>query len=166
MNRWPELCVRDMAADEAMQLWQLFHDTIHSVNSVHYTATQLNAWAPPTPDVAAWTARMASVQPFVATMDGTIVGFSDLQPDGLIDFLYVHHAWQGQGVASALLAEVERRAEIAALGQLHSFVSRTAEPVFLKHGFVVDYRQQVEVRGVRLPNCHMVKQREQIAPIS
>jgi putative acetyltransferase len=41
------------------------------------------------------------------------VGFTDLQPDGCLDMMYVHPAHQGVGVATALLNKVE-----AAAGEL------------------------------------------------
>lgn len=147
-----------------MQLWQLFHDTIHTVSGAHYSPEQQLAWAPHNPDESAWQTRMTATRPFVVVAEeagkGQIVGFSDLQDDGLVDFLFVHHRWQGQGVAGLLLREVERRAAQAGMPQLHSFVSLTAEPVFRHFGFVVDYRQRLQVRGVELPNCHMIKLRQ------
>lgn len=42
--------------------------------------------------------------------------------------------------------------------QLFADVSLTAEPFFRKSGFVVEARQQVEVRGVVLANARMCKE--------
>ncbi|MEM7002383.1 MAG: GNAT family N-acetyltransferase [Pseudomonadota bacterium] len=156
--------IRDAQPEETMQLWQLFHDTIHNVSGAHYSPEQQLAWAPHSPDESAWRARMTATRPFVAVAEKAgkahIVGFSDLQDDGLVDFLFVHHRWQGRGVASLLLREVELRAKEARMPRLHSFVSLTAEPVFRHFGFTLDYRQRLQVRGVELPNCHMIKLRQ------
>ena len=98
---------------------------------------------------------MRRISPFVALDDHTIVGYSDLQPDGLIDHLFVHKDWQGRGVARALMAEGFRRAEERGLTELHAFVSITARPMFERYGFRIERENQVEVNDVVLTNYIM-----------
>ncbi|MHB1949598.1 MAG: GNAT family N-acetyltransferase [Gammaproteobacteria bacterium] len=43
----------------------------------------------------------------VAVMDDKIVGFAELEDNGHIDCFYCHHEYQGCGVGSALMREIE-----------------------------------------------------------
>jgi putative acetyltransferase len=38
--------VRKFKSGEELELWQLFHDTIHQVNKADYTTEQIMAWPP------------------------------------------------------------------------------------------------------------------------
>ena len=151
--------IRDMRAGEEEQLWRLFHGTVRSVNLAHYTEQQVAAWSPDNRDMRQWRLRMAEIAPFVALprdrARDQIVGYSDLQSDGLIDHLFVHKDWQGRGVARALMDEVIRRAKILGLEQLHAFVSITARPLFERYGFVVERKNHVDMNGTVLTNLVM-----------
>ena len=144
--------VRHSKPDEYPELWQLFHDTVHHVNQRDYSPQQLAAWAPGEVDQSRWALRMESIDPFVVINDDQIVGFSDIQPHGLVDMFYVHHAWQRKGVGSRLFAEIHRKAEQMKLHELHSHVSITARPFFEAHGFQVVTSQLVTINGVKLNN--------------
>ena len=95
------------------------------------------------------------IQPFVAELDGVIVGYSDVQSSGLVDHFFCHHAYQGQGVGRALMAHVFKQAKEKGLTRLYSEVSITARPFFEHMGFSVLKEQQVEVRGAILTNYVM-----------
>ena len=149
--------LRDMRSDEVPELWRLFHDTIHSVNARDYDAEQRAAWSPAEPDMKSWQARMADVAPFVAVADGQIVGFSDLQADGLVDFMFVHHQWQGKGVAGFLMDEVDRRAAAMGLTRMYSHVSHTAKGFFERRGWRAVRENHFEMNGVAMSNWDMEK---------
>ena len=146
-----------MFAGEETVLWALFHATIHSVNAKHYSPQQLAAWSPDDRDMTQWTKRMQSVAPFVVVAADEIVGFSDLQTDGLVDFMFVHKAWQGCGVATLLMSEIEKRAADLDLSNLYAHVSVTARPFFESQGFEVKQKQAVVANGVSLSNFHMIR---------
>ncbi len=147
--------LRPMQSGEEDALWRLFHATIDQVNARDYDQAQLAAWSPEGRDMEAWRQRMQAVAPFVVVVDEQIVGFSDLQEDGLVDFLFVHHAWQGKGVAGQLMDEVERRAAERQLDRLYAHVSLTAQPFFARRGFRLVERKQVQVNEVTLENALM-----------
>lgn len=69
-----------------------------------------------------------------------------LQPSGYIDPIFVAGAYAGRGVVNALMAHIHQRADNRGITQLFADVSLTAEPFFSKNGFVVEAREQVEVR--------------------
>ncbi|MEW4562890.1 GNAT family N-acetyltransferase [Bremerella sp. JC770] len=149
--------VRPAGSQEYAALWQLFHDTVHHVNRSDYSPRQLAAWAPDEVDLSKWSQRMEAIQPFVVTIDETIVGFADVQPDGLIDMFFVHHAWQRRGIGSWLFREIHHRAESIQLHELHSHVSITACPFFQSQGFEIVTPQEVTINGVVLNNFLMRK---------
>ncbi|MFT7652650.1 MAG: putative acetyltransferase [Limisphaerales bacterium] len=153
----PSLRLRDMFTGEEAALWALFHATIHSVNAKHYSPQQLAAWSPKDRDMAQWAKRMQSVAPFVVVAADEIVGFSDLQADGLVDFMFVHTAWQGRGVATLLMSEIEKRAADLELSNLYAHVSVTARPFFESQGFEVEHEQSVRANGVSLSNFYMIR---------
>ena len=156
-----EIHIRDMRPGEEETLWALFSTTIHRVNARDYSAAQLEAWAPTTrteADVRAWRQRMQNVKPFIASIDGSVAGFSDLQRDGLVDFMFVAADFQGMGVAGCLMREIESRARADGIERLYAHVSETARAFFERSGFRVEASQAPLVRGVRLRNYLMRRQ--------
>ncbi|MDX1561623.1 MAG: GNAT family N-acetyltransferase [Gammaproteobacteria bacterium] len=146
------LRVRDLEAGEEPILWDLFYTTIRTINTRDYTEAQVRAWAPDGFDPALWAKKMDSIAPFVAEAGSEIVGYSDLQPDGLIDHFFVHHRWQRRGVGRALMTEIERRAAERGIGRLYTHASITARPFFEAFGFVVVDEDPLELDGERLTN--------------
>jgi len=100
---------------------------------------------------------MASIQPFIAELDGVIVGYADLQPDGLIDHFFCHHTYQGKGVGRALMNYIFSLADERKIPRLYSHVSITAKPFFERFGFSIESEQTVEIRGEALSNFNMVR---------
>lgn len=141
-------------ADAAATL-TVFREAITGTASAHYTPAQIAAWLGPGIDPAAWHARRSAVDTLVAEADGQVAGFTDLDDRGHIDMLFVA-PWAGrQGVATALLAEVRRRAAERSLTRLTVEASLSARPFFLRHGFAVLAEQQVARGGERLTNFRM-----------
>ena len=83
------ITIRPYVIADAKALWLLFFNTVRTVNSRDYSQKQVEAWAPDNFDFDIWQQRMAGIQPFVAEIDGVIVGYTDLQASGLIDHFFV-----------------------------------------------------------------------------
>ncbi|SBS37455.1 putative N-acetyltransferase YafP [Marinomonas spartinae] len=139
----------------AKALWYLFFSTVRMINIKDYSLAQVTAWAPESFDMTVWENKMASIQPFVAELEGVIVGYADLQPDGLIDHFFCHHAYQGRGVGRALMNYIFSLADERKIPRLYSHVSITAKPFFERFGFSVESKQAVELRGQVLTNYQM-----------
>jgi putative acetyltransferase len=140
------------------QLWQLFHETIHTVNARDYTPEQLQAWSPAEIDERVWRDRIAGMNPYVCVDDaGMILGYAGLLESGHVDHFYVHHRRQRCGVGRLLMETIEADARSRGLGRLTSDVSITARPFFEAHGFSVVAAQQVQRQGVELTNFKMAK---------
>lgn len=101
---------------------------------------------------------IVSKQPLVATDGESILGYSDLQPDGLIDHFYCHYQAQGQGVGRALMNAIHLKASELGISKLYSFVSVTAKPFYLHFGFHVVRENEANIRGVLLQNYLMEKE--------
>ncbi len=157
MNK--KILVRRYQDNDAEFLSKIFYHTIHTINAKDYTKEQLDAWAPwsSVQDYSGWKEKLEKIQPFVALIDGVIVGFAEFEPNGHIDCFYVHHEFQSIGVGSTLMAEVEKEASRSALPRIYAEVSITAKPFFEKQGFKVVKRQTVTIRGAELTNYIMEK---------
>ena len=138
------------------ELVRLFHDTVHLVNIRHYSPEQVNVWAPEDIDYTAWH-RSLSIHYTLVALDGDrVVGFGDIADNGYLDRLYVHHAYQRQGIGSALCDKLEG----AVAGQIiYTHASITAAPFFRKRGYKVMKQQTVVRNGVELVNYVMELQR-------
>lgn len=151
--------IRKATPQDAEAIAWLFYNTIRAINIKDYTPAQTQAWAGAAPEPEKWKARMETKQTFVARHNGLIVGFAEFEANGHVDAVYVHHAHQGQGVASSLLRQVEQEAERLGLARLYTEASITARPFFERRGFVVVTAQDVEYQGQVFRNYKMEKRK-------
>jgi len=153
--------IRDYVEADAKALWDIHFHTIRNINIRDYTQAQVKAWAPDCFDLSIWQQLMQRLSPFVAEIDGVIVGYTDLQSDGLIDHFFCHHQYQGQGVGKALMNHVFEVGKRRGIPRFYSEVSITARPFYEHLGFCVVKAQKVPVRGQVLTNFVMEKYMEQ-----
>lgn len=100
---------------------------------------------------------MQKLDPFVAIVDGEIVGYADVQNSGYIDHFYVAGSHPRRGVGTQLMAVLHEEARRLGLAELTSNVSKTAQPFFARFGFqIIEHRSPV-IRGVTVPNALMRK---------
>jgi len=145
--------IRAYHLGEEHEIWQLFKQTIHHVNSQDYSQKQLDAWAPTTFDKTLWRNKLRELSSFVCVTEEKIVGYSDLQTNGYIDHFFCHHHYQGKGVGTALMTHIHTLAEQQKnITQLSADVSVTAKPFFEIKGFKVVKQQSVPTRGKILTN--------------
>lgn len=147
--------IRAYTSEDARELKTLFFDTVHNVNKRDYSESQIKAWASEEITYESWRVLMEKLTPFVAEIDNKIVGYADLQPDGLIDHFYVGHQYQKRGVAGALMQRIYQQSNQNNLSRIYSHVSITAKPFFEHCGFKVIEEQQVDIRGQVLTNFVM-----------
>ena len=131
------------------------------MNVGDYSVAQVEAWAGPAPATEMWERRItednSTRRMFVATIDDVVVGFAEMEDNGHLDTLYVHHEYQGCGIASRLLDRIEAEARRLGLRRLYTEASITAEPFFRARGFSMVRPQIVEVRGYSFRNFVMDK---------
>jgi GNAT superfamily N-acetyltransferase len=98
---------------------------------------------------------------FVAVEDGVVIGFANLitrqYGDGELDLLYVSANHHRMGAGRALVAVVERRAELEALSQLWADASLLAAPLLESLGYQVVERYVKFMANVAFENTRLVK---------
>lgn len=149
--------IRDYRSEDAEATRAVFLQAVTVTAAVDYSAEQIAAWARPR-SLDDWAAAMERRAGIVAAVDAEIAGFSDVSVDGYVDMLFVSPRFTRRGIATALLAEIERRARDAETPALSADVSVTARPFFEQAGFVVEAEQHPVVDGVELTNFRMTKQ--------
>lgn len=133
------MVIRAYRSSDCPTLAQIYYDTIHTVNAADYTKAQLDAWASGNVDLKAWDDYFLARHSFVAEIDGTIVGFSDMDDTGYLGRLYVHKDYQGMGIGKALCDAAEGAVDVPKY-TLHSSI--TAKPFYEKRGYrTVEMRQ-------------------------
>jgi putative acetyltransferase len=151
--------IRRFQPGEELDLFEIYYSAIHLIARMHYTDEQLNAWAPPNLDRDIWVNRIRGINPFVAEIDGKLVGYADVQASGYIDHFFVSGHYPRKGIGRALMEAIEVEADCLDIVELTSDVSRTAQPFFERFGFVeIELRMPV-IRGVEVPNALMRKSR-------
>ena len=146
------ITIRKYQAGEEQMLWQLFCHTVRNVNTKDYTDEQVAAWAPEQYDAEYWVPRITKINPFVAVLEGEIVGYADVQSNGYIDHFFCHHQHQGKGIGRTLLNHLIETAKSQGIEKLWADASETAKPFFERLGFIVIKAQVPTIRGVELTN--------------
>jgi putative acetyltransferase len=149
--------VRRFAAGDIEAMMNVFRDSVRFVASRDYTPEQVMAWAPDVMDREAWAPRYTNQHTWIAELDRTPVGFAVLEPDGHLDKMYVHSAYQRRGVAAALLERIEIVAREIGLIRLYTEASITGRPFFERLGFNVIAPQTIQYNGQHFINFQMQK---------
>jgi putative acetyltransferase len=133
----------------------IFLAAIRETASRDYTPAQIDAWAQVDRD--GWAVRRLSRPTWIAVIDESAVGFTDLEPDGHLDMMFVRPTHQGVGVATALFNTVEAAARSQGLSWIFTEASITARPFFERRGLSVVSSQLVGERGPQMRIYRMEK---------
>lgn len=136
---------------------EVFNDSVRHVASRHYRPAQIDAWAPTAVNTAQWSERLERKPTFIAEYGSQVAGFSDLEPTGHIDMLFVHSDYQGLGIARRFLNHILLKAREQNISALTTHASITARPFFERSGFRVVQEQDVQLRGQTFRNYRMVR---------
>lgn len=150
------MIIRRAENKDISQIKELFMQTIMSVNLGDYTLDQIRCWASKGDDDNVWKERIAEQYFIVGLSDDIITGFAALKSDGYLNSLFVHKNYQGRGVASLLLHDIENYAIQKNLPMITADVSITAKPFFERKGYKVLREQTVNI-GVEMVNYKMEK---------
>lgn len=148
------MIIRQYQHSDCGEMAVLFYNTVHTVNAKDYTQEQLAVWATGNVDLHQWNRSFLAHNTVVAVEAGHIVGFGDMDESGYLDRLYVHHAQQGKGIATAICDSLEGS---FAGARMTTHASITAKPFFEQRGYRVCNAQWVQRNGVVLQNYVMEK---------
>jgi putative acetyltransferase len=149
--------IRNYKESDAAKLWELFYHTVRNVNIRDYSLAQVEAWAPDEFNPEIWQQKMNLILPFIAEIDGEIVGYTDLQENGLIDHFFCHHQYLGKGIGRSLMEHVFKVGKSRGITRFYSEVSMTARPFYERLGFHIVKEQIIEIRRQKLRNFVMEK---------
>ena len=155
MNACGELAIRLYRPTDLDGAIAVFLGSVRQIAARDYNEAQIDAWARVERD--RWAAKRLGRPTWIAVIGDELVGFTDLEPDGRLDMMYVHAAHQRKGVATALLKNVEAAAAELHLPRIFTAASITARAFFESHRFRVVTPQVVQVRGQSLTNFLMEK---------
>jgi putative acetyltransferase len=149
--------IRRYNRGEESAVWSVYFAATHESNARDYHPDLIERWAPHDQDMAQWADRLAQKNPFVAVAGEEIVGMAEIEPDGFIDYFYVHPRWQGRGVGKALLATLEAEATKLGAKIIWAEVSITAKEFFVSRGFRITEANSHVIVGHPAPNLRMQK---------
>ena len=147
--------VRHYATEDLDAVIEVFQRAVREVACRDYDPVQIAAWS--TVDREEWEPWRLTRPTWVAIHDDKEIGFSDLEPDGHLDMMFVHPDHQGRGVASLLLAQVEAVAGQQGLTRIFTEASITAQPFFAHRGFALDRQDIIDLDGERFVIFRMSK---------
>lgn len=143
---------------DKIELRSLYRNTVLTINRRDYSQEEVEDWASCGDDLSK-IGEMIKTHYFIVAVDqlSQIVGFSSITPQGYLHSMFVHKDFQGRGVATILLKEIERYAASVGITRITSEVSLTARPFFEKRGYVVEVEQKRRANQLCLTNYWMAK---------
>jgi putative acetyltransferase len=149
--------IRRYRAGEEGDLWSVYSAATRESVARDYHPDLIERWAPRKKDMTEWVDRLALKRPFVAVVEKQIVGMAEIDPDGFIDYFYVHPGWQGRGIGTALLGALESEVAKTGVTMIRADVSVTAKSFFLSRGFTIIETRSNVILGHPAPNFAMQK---------
>lgn len=154
----PQYKIHPLKEKDIPEMQNLFRTTVLNINIQHYTKEEVEDWASCGDDPARWKELLSHNQ-YIGAFDENdcLVGFSSMNKEGYLHSMFVHKDWQGKGVATQLLFEIETLAQQFNVTDITSEVSLTARPFFEKKGYKVIKSQKAKANKLKLTNFVMHK---------
>jgi putative acetyltransferase len=153
------ITIRHFKDSDAPALVAVFKRAVHEIAARVYSPEQIEAWSKlcPTPDQLCQTMTDGRTTFVAINEDGEPVGFTDLEPDGHIGFLYVSPEIAGTGAVQKLYDALEAKAFELGIGKLYCEASEQAKTFMLKQQFRLVERRDFELCGVPIHNYAVEK---------
>ena len=154
-----DFIIRAALQSDAVELKKLFQNTVLAINRRDYSQAEVEDWASCGDDLSN-IEDMIKTHYFIVAVNqqSEIVGFSSITPQGYLHSMFVHKDFQGEGIATMLLNEIEQYAITNGIMRITSEVSLTARPFFEKKGYIVEEEQKRKANQLSLTNFWMAKQ--------
>ena len=152
-NMNTDFTIRIAQQSDALELMSLFQETVLHINKRDYSEAESCG-----NDLSHIKDMIKTHYFIVATnQQSQIVGFSSITHQGYLHSMFVHKDFQGKGIATILLNEIERYATATGIMRITSEVSLTARPFFEKRGYIVEVEQKRKANQLYLTNFWMAK---------
>ncbi len=157
-NMKTDFTIRIARLPDVLELKNLFQDTVLNINKRDYSKAEVEDWASCGNDLS-HIKEMIKTHYFIVAVNQQlqIVGFSSITPQGYLHSMFVHKDFQGKGIATILLNEIEQHATATGITRITSEVSLTARPFFEKKGYIVEVEQKRKANRLSLTNFWMAK---------
>ena len=154
-----DFIIRAALQSDAVELKNLFQNTVLAINRRDYSQAEVEDWASCGDDLSN-IENMIKTHYFIVAVNqqSEIVGFSSITSQGYLHSMFVHKDFQGEGIATMLLNEIEQYAITNGIMRITSEVSLTARPFFEKKGYIVEEEQKRKANQLSLTNFWMAKQ--------
>lgn len=151
--------IRVAQQSDIVELRDLYKNTVLSVNRHDYSQEEVEDWASCGDDLSK-IEEMIKTHYFIVAVNkqSEIVGFSSITLQGYLHSMFVHKDFQGKGIATTLLKEIERYAITTEIMRITSEVSLTARPFFERKGYIVEEEQKRKANQLSLTNFWMSKE--------
>ena len=153
-----DFTIRIAQQSDALELMSLFQETVLHINKRDYSEAEVADWASCGNDLSHIKDMIKTHYFIVATnQQSQIVGFSSITQQGYLHSMFIHKDFQGKGIATILLNEIERYATARGIMRITSEVSLTARPFFEKRDYIVEKEQKRKANQLSLTNFWMAK---------
>lgn len=158
MNKQINYNIRPLEEKDIYDMQNLFRSTVLNINIKDYTKEEVEDWASCGDDMEHWKEILFNNQ-FIGAFNeqDCLIGYSSMNKNGYMHSMFVHKDWQGKGIATQLLSEVEKIARQYKVKEITSEVSKTARPFFEHKGYVVECKQKQQANRLKLTNYKMRK---------
>lgn len=154
-----------MLAD-TIALRELFAQSIEELTQDDYDEDQRLAWISKAEDAEAFAERLVNNLTLIVQIEGEYAGFASLKDNSVLDMLFVHPYYVGQGVGTTLTDAIERIAAARGAKEITVEASDTAALFFEGRGYVATSRNSIPVEDLWLTNTTMKKQLAPASPAS
>lgn len=152
-----DIPLRPFLPADTMALRELFAQSIEELTQDDYDEDQRAAWASAAEDAAGFAKRLAAATTLVVHVEGEHMGFASLKDNKILDMLFVHPHYAGEGVGTALCEALEKIAAARGAEALTVEASETAVLFFEARGYVPMKRNSFPIDDVWLTNTTMKK---------
>ena len=151
---WP---LRPYLTADAMILRELFAASVEELMQDDYDEDQRAAWVSIAEDDGEFSERLAEQLTLVVEVEGEHMGFASLKDNSILDMIYVHPHYAGQGIGTALAGAIEKIAKARGAKTISAESSDTAQMFFEERGYVGKQRTTLAVEDELLSMTTMVK---------
>ncbi|ADL51308.1 GNAT family N-acetyltransferase [Clostridium cellulovorans] len=140
--------IRDYEEKDLSEILEVFYNSVRNIRSYNYTREEIEHWAPDEPDIEDWRRSLGNSITNVAESSGKIIGFAQLTKEGYIERLYIHNSFQGKGVGSQLIADIEMEAQNRGIKEIIVYAAEIAKGFYEKMGYTCLKKMRRDYNGL------------------